>query len=101
MSNTVTLTRQLHRLVQGEGPEQWPDRELLRRYAAGRDEAAFAALVRRHGPLVWNTCRRALDHQDAEDVFQATFLVLARRSGAVQWGASVAPWLYAVARRLA
>ena len=58
------------------------DGELLRRYAASRDESAFAALVARHGPMVAATCRAVLrDHHDAEDAFQATFLVLARKAG--------------------
>src|SRR5262249_47464972 len=79
-----------------------PDCELLRAYGAGGDEEAFAALVRRHGPMVWNVCRRALGHhQDAEDAFQAVFVVLGRRASSVAWRESVAPWLHAVARRVA
>jgi RNA polymerase sigma factor (sigma-70 family) len=78
------------------------DGQLLERYVRGREEAAFAALVRRHGPMVWGVCRRMLRHeQDAEDAFQATFLVLVRKAASVTPREMVANWLYGVARHVA
>jgi RNA polymerase sigma factor (sigma-70 family) len=78
------------------------DRELLHRFSADHDEIAFKAILRRHGPMVLRICQRLLDkREDAEDVFQATFLVLSRRSTALRWRESIGAWLYAVAHRLA
>jgi len=78
------------------------DAQLLERFAARRDEGAFTALLKRHGPMVFGVCRRVLRHeQDAEDAFQATFLVLARRAGSRRWRVSVGAWLFAVAQRVA
>src|SRR5262245_47952579 len=82
--------------------EEVSDCALLERFSAERDEAAFAELVRRHGPMVLAICRRLLrQEQDAEDGFQATFLALVRRAPALRWHHSAAGWLHTVAGRLA
>jgi RNA polymerase sigma factor (sigma-70 family) len=92
----------LHRLTVPGAAGEGTDGQLLEQFVTQRDEAAFAALVRRHGPLVWGVCRRLLRRtQDAEDVFQATFLVLAHRAGSVGKRESVRSFLYGVAYRVA
>src|SRR5579859_3138846 len=78
------------------------DAQLLEGYVSRKDEAAFEALVRRHGPMVLGVCRRVLrNHHDAEDALQATFLVLVRKAGSVVPRGMVANWLYGVANRTA
>jgi RNA polymerase sigma factor (sigma-70 family) len=82
-----------------DGP---PDAELVRRFAAHSDEQAFRTLVARHAPVVWAVCWRMLrNHHDAEDAFQATFLVFARGAGGIRTGAAVGGWLCGVAGRVA
>jgi RNA polymerase sigma factor (sigma-70 family) len=86
----------LHR---GDGPT---DGQLLELFLARRDEVAFEALLRRHGPMVQGVCRRVLRKvHDAEDAFQATFLVLARKAACIQPRERVGNWLYGVAYRTA
>jgi RNA polymerase sigma factor (sigma-70 family) len=78
------------------------DRRLLERFVTARDEAAFAALVRRHGPMVLGVCRRLLhDAHEAEDAFQATFLVLVHKARSIGRAESLGPWLHGVACRTA
>src|SRR5439155_19795760 len=96
------VLRHIRAVLSRQGARQQSDRDLLRLFADQRDEQAFAELVRRHGSMVFAVCRRVLGHpQDAEDAFQAAFLVLARKAGARGWHESIANWLYLVARRLA
>jgi RNA polymerase sigma-70 factor (ECF subfamily) len=81
----AALLRYLRELSAGHDAEELSDRELVERYAARRDEAAFEALLLRHGPLVWRVCWHVTRHeQNAEDAFQATFLVMARRAVAIR-----------------
>ena len=82
------------------------DRQLLERFAGGRDaaaEAAFEALVLRHGPMVMRVCRSTLGQEQADvhDAFQATFLVLVRKSQSIRRLDSVGSWLFGVASRVA
>jgi RNA polymerase sigma factor (sigma-70 family) len=95
-----TVLRHIRRVA--AAPEEPADGQLLRLFTSRHDEAAFAALVRRHGPLVLGICRRHLpDAHDADDAFQATFLVLVRKAAALADGRPLGPWLYGVARRTA
>jgi RNA polymerase sigma factor (sigma-70 family) len=96
------VTAQLRQLAGHAAGCPQTDRQLLDRFLALGEEAAFTELVRRHGPMVLAVCRGVLHHQqDAEDAFQAAFLVLARKAGSVRHAESVAGWLFQVARRLA
>src|SRR5262245_14844707 len=97
-----TVLRFLRRVTDPAAAAQLSDGQLLRRFIDGRDEAAFAALVQRHGPLVLSVCRRVLPSaEDAEDAFQATFLVLVRRARSIVRQEAVSSWLHGVARRIA
>src|SRR5262245_7510762 len=79
-----------------------PDGELLERIVAHHDEAAFTALVRRHGPMVRGVCRRILGNDaDADDACQAVFLVLIRKAGSVRPPGMIGGWLHGVARNIA
>src|SRR5262249_50361622 len=88
-------------LIEAEEIQALSDAEALRRFAACRDEQAFAVLLQRHARTVWAVCRRLLPEQDAEDAFQATFLVLARKAKTIRKSEAVGSWLYGVAHRVA
>jgi RNA polymerase sigma factor (sigma-70 family) len=96
------VLRHLHRLASAEAVRDLSDGELLERFRRLHEETAFALLLQRHGPMVLGVCRRIVrDAHAAEDAFQATFLVLARRAAGIRKQTSVASWLYGVARRVA
>jgi RNA polymerase sigma factor (sigma-70 family) len=94
---------QFLRRIAGPPPERdLTDRHLLERFVGARDESAFAALVRRHGPMVLGVCRRLLpDAHEAEDAFQATFLVLVHKARSIGRPELLGPWLHGVAHRTA
>lgn len=82
--------------------EEQTDTQLLKRFAQQKDQTAFTALVKRHGPMVLAVCRRVLhDSHDADDAFQATFLVLVRKAGSIARPELLGNWLYGVAYRVA
>jgi RNA polymerase sigma factor (sigma-70 family) len=96
------VLKHIYGATDGHAPDEPTDRELLEKFIAGQDDAAFAALMRRHGAMVLSVCRRVLGHQqDAEDACQATFLVLARKAGSVRWKDCVGNWLHGTAYRIA
>src|SRR5262245_9358003 len=96
---TAPLNRIIGRLRVSVG--DGPDAELLQAYLAGRDSAAFAAIVHRHGPTVVNACRQVLRQEsDVEDAFQATFLVLLKSGHKIQSRQSLGSWLFGVAHRV-
>ncbi|QJW93653.1 sigma-70 family RNA polymerase sigma factor [Frigoriglobus tundricola] len=96
------MTRLLAAARAGRLTRPEADRALVERFAHRSDQAAFAELVRRHGPMVLGVCRRAArDPHLAEDAFQATFIVLARKAGAIRNPDGLASWLFGVARRVA
>src|SRR5436305_1047943 len=97
-----TVIRELRRAALGRDGAGLTDGELPERYRAHGDEAAFETLVRRHGPMVLGVCRRVLRNaHDAEDAFQATFLVLVRKAGPIGRRDALGSWLYGVAYRVA
>jgi HlyD family secretion protein len=96
------VIRHLRHMVGAAPQGEHSDAQLLQQFAQDRDETAFAALVQRHGPLVLGVCRRLLpEARQAEDAFQATFVVLARQAASIRRREVLASWLYRVAYQTA
>jgi RNA polymerase sigma factor (sigma-70 family) len=97
-----TVLQHIRALTDAPGDTRRSDADLLERFIAHGEEAAFATLMRRNGPMVLGVCQRVAGHrQDAEDAFQATFMLLARRADTIRRKESLAAWLYGVAHRVA
>src|ERR1700722_8079933 len=98
----VGVIRHLRRVARQREEAQVGDAELLEQFIAHRDEGAFQLLVRRHGPMVLGVCKRVLGNKtDAEDAFQATFLVLVRKATSIIPRTQVGNWLHGVAHKTA
>jgi RNA polymerase sigma factor (sigma-70 family) len=97
-----SLLRHIRRLIGPAPAADVPDGQLLEQFRTNHDEAAFSSLVERHGPLVLGVCKRVLhDAHDAEDAFQGTFFVLARKAGSIRRPEALSSWLYGVAYKVA
>src|SRR3954452_9678621 len=96
-----TAVERAGRLTAPLALDELPDADLLGRFTTAREEPAFAALVRRHGPLVWGVCRGlSASEADAEDAFQATFLAFFRAAAKVRQPNALGAWLHRVAGRV-
>src|SRR5262245_10703802 len=92
----------IRRVVEDQSVRQLSDHDLVQRFADQRDEAAFHTFLRRHGPMVLDVCRGVLGNEaDAEDAFQATFLIFAQKASSIRKAESLGSWLYGVAYRTA
>src|SRR3954454_19146321 len=101
-SGMAAIARDLGTLFRVGAIGGFSDGQLLGRFVERREADAFEVIVHRHGPMVWGGCRRVLrDYHDAEDAFQATFLVLARRAASVLPREKLGNWLYGVAYQTA
>jgi RNA polymerase sigma factor (sigma-70 family) len=100
-TTTTSAFQRVRRAVLVHDGAGLTDGQLLDLFIDHRDDAAFTVLVRRHGPMVWGVCYRILDRHDAEDAFQATFLVLVRKAATIRPREQVGNWLYGVARQTA
>ena len=99
-NRSYNVIQLLRRIVVQSGAQT--DSRMLDLYVRQKDDAALAALIVRHGPMVWGVCHRMLrNHHEAEDAFQATFLVLVRKAATIRQKELVANWLYGVARQTA
>jgi len=102
IETTGAALRQINRLLDDGSVTGFADTLLLERFVSGHDAAAFEVLVARHGPMVLSVCRGILkDPNDAEDAFQATFLILVKKRGTFRGHVALGPWLYQVAHRVA
>src|SRR5208282_1146728 len=99
-ADSSPILQTIRRLVEHQSMRQLSDQQLLHQFSCHRDQAAFGAILRRHGPMVLNVCRAVVSNEaDAEDAFQASFLVLARKAASIRKTASLASWLHGVAYR--